>query len=135
MEPWAKDDWRPEPDIEMHFMIKDDEIDGLDGWFQPWSQHNVATRPLVRVGGTYTIYTQRLNEAQTAELGAILLALPGARSGSMNFFSTAASAGLEASFEPSGVTVSGDVAASDWEAWDFAFRSAVEAAKLPRFIA
>lgn len=105
------------------------------GWFQPWSEHNVETEPLVRVGGTYTVYTGRLNEAQLAELGAILLVLPGAQSGSMSFFATAESAGLEASFEPSGITVSGEVSASEWKAWDFAFRSAVEVAKLPRFAA
>jgi hypothetical protein len=115
-------------------MIENDQIDGLDGWFQPWSEHNVETRPLVSVGGTYTIYTGRLDEAQLAELSALVV-LPGAQSGSMSFFATSASAGVEASFEPSGVTVSGEVSASEWEAWDFAFRTAVEAAKLPRFAA
>jgi hypothetical protein len=53
----------------------------------------------------------------------------------MSFFATAESAGLEASFEPSGVTVSGEVSAREWKAWDFAFRSSVEVAKLPRFAA
>jgi hypothetical protein len=33
-------------------MIENDQIDGLDGRFQPWSEHNVETEPLVRVGGT-----------------------------------------------------------------------------------
>lgn len=116
-------------------MIENDQIDGLDGWFQPWREHNVETSPLVSVGGTYTIYIGRLNEAQLAELGSILLVLPGAQSGSMNFFATSARAGLEASFEPSGVAVAGEVLASEWAAWDFAFRSAVEVAKLPRFAA
>ena len=116
-------------------MIENDQIDGLDGWFQPWNEHNVETKPLASVGETYTICTGRLNEAQLAELGAILLVLPGAQSGSMSFFATSASAGLEASLEPSGVTVSGEVSLSEWEAWDFAFRSAVEVAKLPRFAA
>lgn len=127
--------YRPRADIEICLMIENDQIDGLEGWFQPWGEHNVETKPLASVGGTYTICTGSLNEAQLAELGAILLVLPGAQSGSMSFFATSARAGLEASLEPSGVTVSGEVSVSEWEAWDFAFRSAVEVAKLPRFAA
>ncbi len=116
-------------------MIEKDRVDGLDGWFQPWSDHNVENTPLVSVGGTYTIYTGCLDDEQLAELSAILVGLPGAQSGSMSFFANSASAGLEASFEPSGVTVAGEILASEWEAWDFAFRSAVDVAKLPRFAA
>lgn len=114
-------------------MIENDQIDGLDGWFQPWSEHNVDTKFLASVAGTYTICTGRLNEAHLAELGAILPVLPGAQSGSMSFFATAASAGQEASLEPPEATVSGEVSASEWEAWDFAFRSVIEIAKLSRF--
>lgn len=115
-------------------MTTEDSIEGLEGWFQPWNEHDVASRPLLRIGGTYTIHTGRLSEAQVAELGTLLLALPGARPDSMGFFSSPSGEPcLEASFEPSGITVVGKVSLEQWSAWDSAFRAEVEKAKLPRF--
>jgi len=115
-------------------MTDEDHIEGLDGWFQPWNEHDVEARPLLKIGGTYTIYTGRLSDAQVATLGVLLLRLPGARPASMGFFSNSSGHPcLEASFEPSGITVEGQASPEQWAAWDTAFRAAVEEAKLPRF--
>jgi hypothetical protein len=70
----------------------------------------------------------------TATLGRLLLELPGARPGSMGFFTdSSGDPCLEASFEPSGITIEGQASPEQWTAWDIAFRTAVEKAKLPRF--
>lgn len=112
----------------------DSHIEGLDGWFQESNQHDVAARPLLKIGGTYTIYTGRLTSAELAILDRILLELPGRQVGSMNYFGDPnEGAGLEASFEPSGIQIFGEVFEHQWSAWDSAFRDAVERAKLPRF--
>ncbi|NMU91393.1 hypothetical protein HGQ98_16865 [Achromobacter ruhlandii] len=115
-------------------MISDDAIEGLEGWFQPWNEHDLTTRPFVNIGGTYTIYTGRLTEAELAALGSLFLQLPGARPNSMGFFSNAlGEPSLVTSFEPSGITVWGETTPEQWAEWDTAFRTAVEQAKLPRF--
>jgi len=115
-------------------MTDEDHIEGLEGWFQPWNEHDVEARPLLKIGGTYTIYTGRLTEAELATLGRLLLRLPGARPDSMGFFSdSSGDPCLEASFEPSGITVEGQVSPEQWAAWDTAFRAAIEDANLPRF--
>ncbi|MFM9928338.1 hypothetical protein VLK31_35585 [Variovorax sp. H27-G14] len=115
-------------------MASEELIEGLEGWFQPWNEHDLAARPLVKIGGTYTIYTGRLTDAEVATLGSLLLRLPGARPGSMGFFSDpSGNPWLEASFEPSGITIEGQVSPEQWASWDTAFRAAVEEAKLPRF--
>jgi len=114
----------------------DSYVEGLDGWFQPWNEHDVAALPLLKIGGTYTIYTGRLTSAELAALDRILLDLPGRHSGSMHYFGDPeGGAGLVASFEPSGITIHGEVLEYQWTAWDSAFRDAVERAKLPRFLA
>lgn len=114
----------------------DNYIEGLDGWFQPWNEDDIAARPLVKIGGTYTIYTGRLNSAELATLDRILLELPGKQAGSMNYFGNPEDGtGLVASFEPSGITICGEVLEHQWSAWDSAFRHEVERAKLPRFSA
>jgi hypothetical protein len=100
-------------------------IDGLDGWFQPWAEHNTKVGSRIKVGGTYTIYTGRLSEEQLDKLGAILAALAGTAANDTD--------GIEVSFEPSGVTVSGEATAQEWQAWDTTFRTFVDAEKLPRF--
>lgn len=115
-------------------MTDEDPIEGLEGWFQPWNENDVEARPLLKIGGTYTIYTGRLTEAELATLGRLLLRLPGARPDSMGFFSdSSGDPCLEASFEPSGITVEGQVSPEQWAAWDTAFRAAIEDANLPRF--
>jgi len=115
-------------------MTAEDHVEGLEGWFQPWNEHDLAARPFVKIGGTYTLYTGRLTEAEVATLGRLLLGLPGARPGSMGFFCDPSGGPcFEASFEPSGVTVEGQASPEQWTAWDTAFRAAVEEAKLPRF--
>ncbi|VDO43586.1 hypothetical protein [Variovorax paradoxus] len=115
-------------------MTSEKHIEGLEGWFQPWNDHDLTARPLLKVGGTYTIYTGRLTEGEVATLGRLLLELPGARPGSMGFFTdSSGDPCLEASFEPSGITIEGQASPEQWTAWDIAFRTAVEKAKLPRF--
>lgn len=106
-------------------MTTAEHINGVDGWFQPWAEHETNAGSLIKVGGTYTIYTGRLSEEQLERLGAIISAMP----------STAADGvgGVEVSFEPSGITVSGEAAPHQWWMWDATFRAAVDAAKLPRF--
>lgn len=112
----------------------DESIEGLNGWFQPWNEHDIAARPLLKIGGTYTIYTGRLTKGELAALDTIVLGLPGARPGSMGFFSNSLGEPcLVASFEPSGITISGEASSEQWAVWDAAFRAAVEDAKLPRF--
>lgn len=129
---------RQVPPIEGADPIEDDpwdqHIEGLVGWFQPYDEHNSAAGPLLKIGGTYTIYTGRLTAAELAALERILLELPGRQAGSMNYFGDPEEgAGLVASFEPSGITVNGELSEQQWNAWDSAFRNAVERAKLPRF--
>jgi len=115
-------------------MTTEEHIEGLEGWFQSWDDHDLTARPLVKIGGTYTIYTGRLNEVEVATLGRLLLGLPGARPDSMGFFhDSSGDPCFEASFEPSGLTVEGQALPEQWAAWDIAFRAAVEEAKLPRF--
>jgi hypothetical protein len=114
-------------------MTDEDRVEGLEGWFQPWNDHDLAARPLVKIGGTYTIQTGRLTEAQVAALGRLLLGLPGAGPDSMGFFCDASgNPCIEASFEPSGITVEGQASPEQWAEWDTAFRAAVEEAELPR---
>ena len=115
-------------------MTSNDYIEGLDGWFQPWVEHDPAARPFVIIGGTYTIYTGRLTEAELEALGKLFPRLPGARPNSMDFFSNElGEPSLMTSFEPSGITVEGRATPEQWAEWDTAFREAVEEAKLPRF--
>lgn len=107
-------------------MNTDDHVEGLEGWFQPWSEHDLAAIPLVRIGGTYTIYTGRLTETEIAAPGSLPLRLPGARPDSLGFFSDASGDScFEAFFEPSGITVEGQASLRQWAAWDTAFRAAV----------
>jgi hypothetical protein len=109
-------------------------IEGLDGWFQESNEHDVTARPLVKISGTYTIYTQRLTSGEVEILDRILLELPGRLTGLMNYFGDPKEgAGLVASFEPSGIQIFGEVLDHQWNAWDSAFRDAVDRAKLPRF--
>jgi hypothetical protein len=51
-------------------MTSEKHIEGLEGWFQPWNDHDLTARPLLKVGGTYTIYTGRLTEGEVAMLRA-----------------------------------------------------------------
>ena len=115
-------------------MTTEHHVEGLEGWFQPWNEHDLEARPFVKIGGTYTITMGCLTEAEFTILGRVLLGLPGARPDSMGFFSDAfGNPCLEASVEPSGITVEGHASPEQWAAWDTAFKEAVEEAKLPRF--
>ncbi len=106
-------------------MTTAEHIEGLDGWFQPWAEHETKAGSLIKVGGTYTLYTDRLSEEQLERLGAILTTMPGTAANGV--------AGFEVSFEPSGITVCGEATPHQWQVWDATFRAAVDAAKLPRF--
>ncbi|MBN9410683.1 MAG: hypothetical protein J0H69_16150 [Burkholderiales bacterium] len=117
-------------------MTKASEISGLDGWFQEWSEHDSSATPLAQIGGTYTIYTGRLTDTEQNALVEILRGLPGWDEASGFYFGNPSEGlGLGTSWEPSGIQVFGHVPAAQWATWDLAFRTAVENAKLPRFLA
>ncbi len=106
-------------------MMTAEYIDGLDGWSQPWAEHDTKVGSRIKVGGTYTIYTGRLSEEQLEKLGVILAARAGTAANDTD--------GIEVSYEPSGVTVSGEATSQQSQAWDATLRTSVDAAKLLSF--
>ncbi|HTH10826.1 MAG TPA: hypothetical protein VMA55_14765 [Acidovorax sp.] len=117
-------------------MAKATDINGLEGWFQEWDEHDVSATPLAQFGGTYTIYIGRLTGEEQNALFDILRSMPGWNEASGFYYGNPSEEpGLGTSWEPSGIQVFGQVPAAQWIAWDLAFRMAVENAKLPRFLA
>ena len=113
-------------------------IDGVDGWFQ--GNIEPFTDEYFLIEGTYTIFTGRLTRAQDDALGQIFPQLPGQfrinpKDGMPYWYGQSDDEipHLTASFEPSGIVVSGVVQQKDWAEWDAKFRQLVDEAKIPRF--
>lgn len=117
---------------------KDLFVHGMDGWFHESIEHGDVSSGLMKVAGTYTIYTSRLTKALTESLLRIMKGLPGALedgAGDISYFGADESAAsyLVMSFEPSGIQVFGHVTTEQWQQWDRAFRVAIDCEGFPRF--
>jgi hypothetical protein len=123
----------------IEFKDMDDEyITGLTGWFQGEAIPCIEDGALLKISGTYCIYTLRLTQADEKALEFIYSQLPGRSTGCLDlgfFYGLGESSPqfLTWSFEPGGIQVWGKLKPHQWKEWDETFRSLVDRAGLPRF--